>query len=162
MTRLPEALYVVNKIIEIDRKCLAEQKEECLTDFDRAAVRTGIPGAYSIRRNRELCDDLSIKAEIFLAMGDPKSALQAAEYAANPVVHRGQDPEPFWLNKYGRDDGEDLLKVGIRSLYRHEHIAPETLIQHLHRMKELPNAQKIAVRVISQFGEECTKVLSVG
>ncbi len=70
-----------------------------------------------------------------------KSGRQKAEYPANPVVHRGQDPERFWLRKHGRDDREDLLKVDIRSLYRHEHIAPETLIQRLYRMKELPNAQ---------------------
>jgi adenine-specific DNA-methyltransferase len=47
------------------------------------------------------------------------------ELPKNPVVHRGQDPELFWLNKYGNDDRDDLLKVDIRSLYRHEHIAPE-------------------------------------
>ena len=37
----------------------------------------------------------------------------------NPVVHRGQDPELFWMNKYGADDSEDRLKIDIRSLYRH-------------------------------------------
>ena len=26
------------------------------------------------------------------------------ELPKNPVVHRGQDPELFWLNKYGNDD----------------------------------------------------------
>jgi len=51
------------------------------------------------------------------------------ELPKNPVVHRGQDPELFWLNKYGNDDRDDLLRVDIRSLYRHEHIAPETLIK---------------------------------
>jgi adenine-specific DNA-methyltransferase len=52
----------------------------------------------------------------------------------NPVVHRGQDPELFWMNKYGADDTEDRLKIDIRSLYRHEHIAPEKLIDGLHRI----------------------------
>lgn len=52
----------------------------------------------------------------------------------NPVVHRGQDPELFWLNKYGNDNRDDLLKVDIRSLYRHEHIAPETLIENLYKV----------------------------
>ncbi len=56
------------------------------------------------------------------------------ELPKNPVVHRGQDPELFWLNKYGNDDRDDLLRVDIRSLYRHEHIAPETLIENLYRM----------------------------
>jgi adenine-specific DNA-methyltransferase len=52
----------------------------------------------------------------------------------NPVVHRGQDPELFWMNKYGADDTDDRLKIDIRSLYRHEHIAPEKLIDGLHRV----------------------------
>ncbi|MDC1204264.1 site-specific DNA-methyltransferase [Salibacteraceae bacterium] len=55
------------------------------------------------------------------------------ELPKNPVVHRGQDPELFWKNKYGNDDREDILKVDIRSLYRHEHIAPEQLIQGLYK-----------------------------
>lgn len=52
----------------------------------------------------------------------------------NPIVHRGDDPELFWLNKYGNDDRDDLLRVDIRSLYRHEHIAPETLISGLYKV----------------------------
>ena len=51
------------------------------------------------------------------------------ELPKNPVIHRGQDPELYWMNKYGNDDRDDLLRVDIRSLYRHEHIAPETLIK---------------------------------
>lgn len=54
----------------------------------------------------------------------------------NPVVHRGQDPELFWMNKYGADELEDRLSVDIRSLYRHEHVSPEMLIKGLYRMKE--------------------------
>ncbi|MBV5326892.1 MAG: site-specific DNA-methyltransferase [Chlorobium sp.] len=61
------------------------------------------------------------------------------ELPKNPVVHRGQDPELFWMNKYGLDDSDDLLKVDIRSLYRHEHIAPEKLIAGLHRVVEEKN-----------------------
>jgi len=61
------------------------------------------------------------------------------ELPKNPVVHRGQDPELFWMNKYGTDDSDDLLKVDIRSLYRHEHIAPEKLIAGLHRVVEEKN-----------------------
>jgi adenine-specific DNA-methyltransferase len=56
------------------------------------------------------------------------------DFPRNPVVHRGQDPELFWLNKYGSDDTEGVTSVDIRSLYRHEHIAPETLIKNLHRI----------------------------
>ena len=54
------------------------------------------------------------------------------ELSKNPVTHRGQDPELFWLNKYGNDDRDELLRVDIRSLYRHEHIAPERLISSLY------------------------------
>lgn len=50
----------------------------------------------------------------------------------NPVVHRGQDPELFWMNKYGPEDTGDLLNIDIRSLYRHEHIAPEKLMEGLY------------------------------
>lgn len=85
------------------------------------------------------------------------------EYPVNPVVHRGQDPELFWMHKYGKeevDSGQGLvaggnlttrhsppatLSVDIRSLYRHEHIAPEKIIQRLYQLKEVPNAQQTFV-----------------
>jgi adenine-specific DNA-methyltransferase len=69
---------------------------------------------------------------------DGKKVLELPE---NPVVHRGQDPELFWLNKYGNDDRDELLKVDIRSLYRHEHIAPETLIKNLYKATEAASPQ---------------------
>jgi len=59
---------------------------------------------------------------------------KTASYPKNPVVHRGQDPELFWLNKYGATDTEDKLPVDIRSLYRHEHIQPEMLLPSLMRV----------------------------
>jgi adenine-specific DNA-methyltransferase len=65
----------------------------------------------------------------------------AASYPKNPVVHRGQDPELFWLNKYGATDAEDKLPVDIRSLYRHEHIQPEMLLPSLMRVVETDKAQ---------------------
>ena len=65
-----------------------------------------------------------------------KEGKKKLELPKNPVVHRGQDPELFWLDKYGSDDTNDRLKVDIRSLYRHEHMAPEKLIAGLHRMVE--------------------------
>jgi adenine-specific DNA-methyltransferase len=65
-----------------------------------------------------------------------QSGKRALEFPLNPVVHRGQDPELFWLNKYGNDDREELLKVDVRSLYRHEHIAPERLIKNMYRIVE--------------------------
>jgi adenine-specific DNA-methyltransferase len=69
--------------------------------------------------------------------GQPK----VAEYPVNPIAHRGQDPELFWLEKYGKGDAEDRLKVDIRSLYRHEHIAPELIISRLYHMKQREDAQ---------------------
>ncbi len=63
-----------------------------------------------------------------------KEGKKILETPKNPVVHRGQDPELFWLNKYDHDDREELLRVDIRSLYRHEHIAPETLIENLYKV----------------------------
>ncbi len=74
---------------------------------------------------------------------------EQAEYPVNPVVHRGQDPELFWLNKYGNDDREDLLKIDIRSLYRHEHISPELLINNLYKIKGGESSQ---LDMFSLFG----------
>lgn len=75
------------------------------------------------------------------------------ELPKNPVVHRGQDPELFWLNKYGNDDRDDLLRVDIRSLYRHEHIAPETLIKNLYKVIESKNPDAIQLDMFSSVNE---------
>ncbi|MDO8445798.1 MAG: site-specific DNA-methyltransferase [Deltaproteobacteria bacterium] len=80
-----------------------------------------------------------------------------AEYPVNPVVHRGQDPELFWLNKYGNDDRENLLKLDIRSLYRHEHISPELLINRLYSMKEEKPAQASLFNINEVFGNALDK-----
>ena len=95
------------------------------------------------------------------------------ELPLNPVITRGQDPELFWMHKYGSDEkltaqldalqeklkagdisaartalenlrdliarryeqpDDESLSVDIRSLYRHEHIAPEALIKGLYRI----------------------------
>lgn len=74
------------------------------------------------------------------------------DYPLNPVVHRGQDPELHWLNKYGNDDREELLKVDIRSLYRHEHISPEMLINRLYTAKESEAAQRSLFDTNELFG----------
>ncbi|OUM03826.1 hypothetical protein A8M77_03715 [Variovorax sp. JS1663] len=59
----------------------------------------------------------------------------------NPVTRRGQDPELYWLDKYGPDDAQAELDVDIRSLYRHEHIAPEKIIASLYRLRGRDDAQ---------------------
>jgi adenine-specific DNA-methyltransferase len=79
------------------------------------------------------------------------------ELSKNPVVHRGQDPELFWLNKYGNDDRDDLLRVDIRSLYRHEHIAPETLIKNLYNVTETKSDQMDLFSVNELFGNALDK-----
>lgn len=63
-----------------------------------------------------------------------KDGKKKLEIPKNPVVNRGQDPELFWLNKYGNDDRDNLLKIDIRSLYRYEHIAPEQIISNLYKV----------------------------
>jgi len=79
------------------------------------------------------------------------------ELPKNPVIHRGQDPELFWLNKYGNDDRDELLKVDIRSLYRHEHIAPETLIKRLHTVTEEKASQLDLFSINELFGNALDK-----
>lgn len=79
------------------------------------------------------------------------------ELPKNPVVHRGQDPELFWLNKYGNDDRDELLRVDIRSLYRHEHIAPETLIKNLYKVTETQSSQLDLFSVNELFGNALEK-----
>jgi len=59
-----------------------------------------------------------------------------AAFSINPVIHRGQDPELFWLEKYGDEDNEETFDVDIRALYRHELISPQVLMQNLYRFKE--------------------------
>lgn len=68
-------------------------------------------------------------------------AKDEAQFPKNPIVHRGQDPELYWLNKYGEDSGDSPLVVDLRSLYRHEHIAPEAIIKGLYRMVQTESKQ---------------------
>src|SRR6218665_1233087 len=94
------------------------------------------------------CEDANAKVK------DGKKIL---ELPKNPVVHRGQDPELFWLNKYGNDDRDDLLRADIRSLYRHEHIAPETLIENLYKVTEAHSSQTNLFSINELFGNALEK-----
>lgn len=52
---------------------------------------------------------------------------------------RGNDPELYWLNKYQNDDESTQmpsLRTDIRSLYVHEDITPEYLINRLYKIRE--------------------------
>ncbi|MBI4740119.1 MAG: site-specific DNA-methyltransferase [Betaproteobacteria bacterium] len=74
--------------------------------------------------------------EAGIEQDSPEARKTEAAWPLNPVTHRGQDPELYWLEKYSADDRADELEVDIRSLYRTEHIAPEKLIQRLYRFKQ--------------------------
>lgn len=66
---------------------------------------------------------------------------------------RGRDPELYWLGKYQNDNEETQssdLKVDTRSLYRHEEIRPEMLINQLYSIKEDEKATEMA----SLFGND--------
>ncbi|MBH2009797.1 MAG: site-specific DNA-methyltransferase [Xanthomonadaceae bacterium] len=77
--------------------------------------------------------------------GQEADALQGSptvkSLTLNPVTHRGQDPELYWMHKYSADDAQTSLNVDIRSLYRHEHIAPEKIISRLYSLKGRTDAQ---------------------
>ncbi len=75
-----------------------------------------------------------------------KQGKEMMDIHKNLFVHRGQDSELFWLDKYGNDDLQNLLQGDTRAFYRHEHIASEELIEGL---------------LYCQFGEESTKVMAV-
>ena len=67
--------------------------------------------------------------------------------------NRGHDPELYWLNKYNNDDETTQrsdLRVDIRSLYVHEQIRPEMLINSLYRINE----QKRNEEQVSLFDNE--------
>lgn len=97
----------------------------------------------SFKHDRETRPLIPSSEEAGMEAASPavESGPDVKEFPKNPVVSRGQDPELFWMEKYGNDDRDDILKVDIRSLYRHEHIAPESLIKGLYRMKEAPSKQ---------------------
>lgn len=71
---------------------------------------------------------------------------------------RGRDPELYWLDKYKNDDEETQssdLRVDTRSLYRHEEIRPEMIINQLYAIKSDDNASGMA----SLFGNEMPKTM---
>ncbi len=77
--------------------------------------------------------------EAAVIASDPKTA----EYKTfRHEFTRGRDPELYWLGKYRNDDEETCdsdLRVDIRSLYVHEDIQPEQLIDRLYRTRETDN-----------------------
>ena len=50
---------------------------------------------------------------------------------------RGKDPELYWVKKYKNDDSENpKLSTDIRSLYKHEDVRPEAIIDNLYELHE--------------------------
>lgn len=113
----------------------------------------------SIKHNKDSRVHIPSKEEAGYEDANEKvqSGKKVLEIPKNPVVHRGQDPELFWLNKYGNDDRDDLLRVDIRSLYRHEHIAPEKLIKNLYRIIETQSDQLDLFNMNEIFGNALEK-----
>lgn len=74
----------------------------------------------SIKHNKDSRAHLPSKEEAGYEDANEKvqSGKKLLEFPKNPVVHRGQDSELFWLGTCGNDDRDDLLRVDIRSLYR--------------------------------------------
>ena len=97
----------------------------------------------SIEHRKETRVHIPSKEEAGYEDASPKvqDGRKILELPLNPVATRGQDPELFWMDKYGNDDREELLRVDIRSLYRHEHVAPERLIKGLYRVVTDEHAQ---------------------
>lgn len=113
----------------------------------------------SIKHGTDKRAHIPSKEEAGYEEANPKvqDGKKVLELPKNPVVHRGQDPELFWLNKYGNDDRDELLQVDIRSLYRHEHIAPETLIKNLYKVTETASPQLDMFSVNELFGNALDK-----
>ena len=91
----------------------------------------------SIKHRNDNRPHIPSQEEAGMEAASPKVKKDAAlKLTLNPVVTRGQDPELYWLDKYGSDNSEQQLSVDIRSLYRYEHISPELILERLYRMKE--------------------------
>ncbi len=70
-----------------------------------------------------------------LAGTEPQPQTERAQYDTfRHEFNRGRDPELYWLNKYANDDS--TLQIDIRSLYVHEDINPEMLINSLYTLSE--------------------------
>lgn len=71
--------------------------------------------------------------------------------------NRGRDPELYWLGKYQNDSEETQspdLRIDTRSLYRHEEIRPEMLINQLYSIREDASAKV----QMSLFGNELPRI----
>jgi len=115
--------------------------------------------SYKHNEDKRLLIPTSERAGEEGAMVDSKTA------SYNQFKHdfdRGRDPELYWLNKYANDNEETQspdLKVDIRSLYVHEDIQPEMLINNLAKIKE-EKANSNQTDLFSEFEPETGNVLN--
>ena len=73
---------------------------------------------------------------------------------------RGRDPELYWLGKYKNDDEDNpdympQLRTDIRSLYKHEDIRPEAIIDNLYELHEHKSeSAKLQLDLFGDWSEE--------
>lgn len=94
--------------------------------------------------------------------GEEQSAIEGqpteSEYQIfRHEFQRGRDPELYWLGKYKNDDEENpdympQLRTDIRSLYKHEDIRPEAIIDNLYELHE--HKSENAKMQLDLFGDE--------
>ena len=86
---------------------------------------------------------------------------QQSEYQVfRHEFQRGRDPELYWLGKYKNDDEDNpdympQLRTDIRSLYKHEDIRPEAIIDSLYELHEHKSeSAKLQLDLFGDFEEE--------
>lgn len=99
----------------------------------------------AIRHDQERCKNIPTTErageETAIIQDEPKTA-QYDQFRHE--FTRGRDPELYWLNKYQNDDEDTQradLHVDIRSLYVHEDVQPEMLINRLYQLREKKSAK---------------------
>lgn len=101
-------------------------KKQAVSSFKHEDKRVAIP-------------DSAHQGEEQMAISDMP---QQSEYDIfRHEFQRGRDPELYWLNKYKNDDEDNpdympQLRTDIRSLYKHEDIRPEAIIDSLYELHE--------------------------
>ena len=75
-------------------------------------------------------------------------------------LKRGRDPQLYWLGKYQNDDEDNpdympQLRTDIRSLYKHEDVRPEAIIDNLYELHEHKSeSAKLQLDLFGDFEEE--------
>ena len=73
---------------------------------------------------------------------------------------RGRDPELYWLGKYKNDDEDNenympQLRTDIRSLYKHEDVRPEAIIDNFYELHEQKSeSAKIQLDLFGDLAEQ--------